>query len=414
MKMETSTCEHRGHPFAIIRALAIVLCLTSLRVSAAEAPLYESEYIFPPEDFHNHSSSIVETPEGDLITCWFHGKGERTDDTLVISGARKNKGDTNWSAPFLMADNHNLPDQNCTLFIDPDGRLWMFWISAIDNLVRSYFLKYRYSTNYEGDGPPVWTWQDAIFCLPKDADTVFTENLEKRLEQLKSSTELSDDRKAEFLARADERREVAKDKLFQRLGWMPRQPPIMLTDKRMMLGLYSDTFNCSMFAFTEDAGETWEFSRPLGQAGIQPSLVRRKNGDLVAYMRASPKTKCAESKDGGMTWTEVELDILNSGASVAVLGLKSGNWLLAVNDVERGRHQLSLYLSQDEGKTWVRKRYLEKLDPEKGKATGSYPTMIQTKDGSIHITYTHENEAEFKGKTIKHAHFNEAWVLAGE
>ena len=70
--------------------LATILSLAIL--AAPYAPLYEAEFLFPPEPFHNHSSSIVETPGGDLIACWFHGKGERTDDTLVISGARKGKG----------------------------------------------------------------------------------------------------------------------------------------------------------------------------------------------------------------------------------------------------------------------------------------------------------------------------------
>jgi predicted neuraminidase len=124
--------------------MSFVAYMSLVLLTAADAPLFESEFLFPPEDFHNHSSSIVETPEGNLIACWFHGKGERSDDTLVISGARKNRGEKNWSAPFIMADNKNLPDQNCTLFIDPEGRLWLFWISSMDNLVRSYFLKYRY------------------------------------------------------------------------------------------------------------------------------------------------------------------------------------------------------------------------------------------------------------------------------
>lgn len=381
-------------------------------LAAADAPLYEAEFIFPREDFHNHSSSIVETAEGDLIACWFHGIGERTDDTLVISGARKNKGATAWSAPFLMADNYNLPDQNCTLFIDPDGRLWLFWISAIDNLVRSYFLKFRYSMDYEGDGPPVWTWQDAIFCRPKDAETVFVENLEKRLEALRSSTEISEEVKARYLSpsRIEARKKRYGDKLFQRLGWMPRQPPIMLSDKRMMLGLYSDTFGCSMFAFTEDAGQTWEFSRPLAQRGIQPSVVQRKNGNLVAFMRASPVTRRAESSDGGMTWTEDPIDIGNTGSSVAALGLKSGNWILAVND-GRGRHRLTLHMSDDEGKTWRWKRRLEDLEP--GMGTGAYPTLIQTADGTIHCTYSHHNPGGLGGSTIKHARFNEAWVMGG-
>jgi len=392
-----------------IMTLANIFTLAAL-AAVPDTPLYEAELLFPPENFHNHSSSIVETPDGSLICCWFHGKGERTDDTLVISGARKQKGAKSWSTPFIMADNKNLPDQNCTLFVDPDGRLWLFWISSMDNLVRSYFLKYRYSTNYEGDGPPVWAWQDAIFCRPKDAETVFASNLEKRIGELKSSAEISEERKAQFLSRIEERREVYGDKLFQRLGWMPRQPPIMLTEKRLMLGLYSDTFNCSMFAFTEDAGETWEFSPPLAQRGIQPSLVRKKDGHIVAFMRDSPVVRRAESSDAGMTWTEVPLPIANSGSSVAVLGLKSGRWILVVNDVPRGRHILTAYLSDDEGQTWKWKRSLENLDPEMG--TGSYPTVIQTKDGNIHCTYTHEDKNNFAGKTIKHAWFNEAWIKA--
>ncbi|MCA9437482.1 MAG: hypothetical protein KC978_16990 [Candidatus Omnitrophica bacterium] len=71
----------------MISTMAILLML-----AAPDPAVFKSELIFPPEDFHNHSSSIVETAEGDLIACWFHGKGERKDDTLVIRGARKNKG----------------------------------------------------------------------------------------------------------------------------------------------------------------------------------------------------------------------------------------------------------------------------------------------------------------------------------
>ncbi len=393
--------------------MALTALVSIVLLISGEPSHYVSELIVPPEDFHNHSSSIVETAEGDLLACWFHGKGERKDDTLVIRGARKNKGESKWSDPFAMADNQNLPDQNCTLFIDPDKRLWLFWTSSLDNETRSFFPMYRTSTDYEGDGPPVWDWQDALFVRPKEGETAFPKLLESRLSMVQESDLLTDDQKTDYLQEFEERRDMYSDKLFQRIGWLPRQPPIMLSDKRMMLGLYSDTFDCTLFAFTEDAGETWEFSRPLESFGIQPSIVQKKNGVLVAYMRASPVTRCAESTDGGLTWTEVPLDILNSGSSVAVLGLKSGNWILAVNDVPKGRHQLSLYLSEDEGETWTRKRYLEKLDPEKGRVTASYPTLILTADGLIHATYTYVNEAEAQGKTIKHAWFNEAWLLSG-
>lgn len=390
--------------------MLLISALAWLFFAVPDAPLYESQLIFPPEDFHNHSSSIVETPAGDLMVCWFHGQGERKDDSLVILGSRKKSGQEHWSPSFLMADNPGLPDQNCTLFIDNDGRLWMFWISSIDNLVRSYFMKYRTSTDYEGDAAPRWIWQDALFVLPTDAEAAFTEGLTQRVAEIHAATDLTPERKADYLSRTDDIKAVVGDKLLQRLGWMPRQPPIMLDEKRMMLGLYSDTFNCAMFAFTENAGQTWEFSRPLTQRGIQPSTVRKKNGNLVAFMRDSPVVRRAESSDGGLNWTEVPIDILNSGSSVAALALKSGAWILATNDVTQGRHILTLYLSDDEGQTWPVKRALEDLKPDMG--SGSYPTLIQAADGTIHCTYTHEDEENFAGTTIKYVHMNEAWIRA--
>ena len=147
-----------------------------------------------------------------------------------------------------------------------------------------------------------------------------------------------------------------------------------------------------MFAFTENAGKTWEFSRPLTQFGIQPSLVQKTNGDLVAYMRFSPMTKCAISSDNGMTWAEVPFDIPNSGSSVAALRLNSGNWILAVNDTTQGRHQLSLYFSQDEGEYLDTKAISwNDLIRRQGSKTAGYPTLIQA-DDDLDPRYLHLHE----------------------
>jgi predicted neuraminidase len=195
---------------------------------------------------------------------------------------------------------------------------------------------------------------------------------------------------------------------------MTRLHPIMLSDKKIMLGLYSDVWNCSLAAFTEDWGQNWTFSKPIitHQFGnIQPAFVKKRDGAVVAFMRDNgmPKQiRRAESTDGGMTWGEVtSTEIPNPGSSVEALALDNGHWLLLGNDQKQGRHRLTLYLSEDEGQTWPIKRSLEDFPPDKG--AGHYPSLMQAEDGSIHVTYTYSNEAEAPGKkSIQHV--RESWT----
>ena len=57
-------------------AIAFVAFLAPL--GGAGRPFLTSELIFPLEHWHNHASMVVELPNGDLLTCWVHGSGERT------------------------------------------------------------------------------------------------------------------------------------------------------------------------------------------------------------------------------------------------------------------------------------------------------------------------------------------------
>src|SRR5262249_21218986 len=137
-----------------------VLCGTIAFVDSAtaqtDAPFLESELIFPLEHWHNHASCIVETPNGDLLVCWFHGSGERTADDVKIEGARLRRGSTNWSARYTLADTPGYPDTNCTMFIDPQGRLWLLWPTILANEWHTALMKYRISSDYFRDGPPRW------------------------------------------------------------------------------------------------------------------------------------------------------------------------------------------------------------------------------------------------------------------
>ena len=132
-------------------------------------PQYEAQLIFPLESWHNHGSCIVQTQEGDLLACWFHGSGERKSDDVMILGARKRKGDSSWSQPFLMADTPEFPDTNCCMIIDPNNRLWLLWPTIQANLWESALMKYQISENYHEDGPPVWNQEKVLHIKPGDS-----------------------------------------------------------------------------------------------------------------------------------------------------------------------------------------------------------------------------------------------------
>src|SRR5437773_2742151 len=117
------------------------------------AALYVAELIFPLERWHNHASCIVECPNGDLLVCWYNGSGERNADDVKVLGARKRKGDTAWSKPFLLADTPGFPDTNPCLFVDPRQRLWLIWQTIIANQWHTALTKYKIASSYQEDGP---------------------------------------------------------------------------------------------------------------------------------------------------------------------------------------------------------------------------------------------------------------------
>ena len=91
-----------------------------------------------------------------------------------------------------------------------------------------------------------------------------------------------------------------------------------------------------------------------------------------------------------------------------------------MNDSERGRHRLTVQISDDEGLSWKWKRPLEIAAEDAGRF--HYPSIMHAKDGTLHVSYSYHLEKDYerdrdgrpRAKAIKHAHFNAAWVMAAE
>jgi predicted neuraminidase len=209
--------------------------------------------------------------------------------------------------------------------------------------------------------------------------------------------------------------EAAKDAKKRSIGWMTRIKPLILDNGRILLPLYSDGYNFSILAISDDHGDNWRPSLPIvGRGPIQPALAQKQNGDIIALMRDSgdPPVRVHKSvsKDQGETWSAtVKTDIPNE-ASIELLKLNDGKWAFLGNDIDDGRYRVSLYLSDDEGETWKWKVRLED-DPKDG-GSYSYPSLVQDDKGMLHITYSYRTGE--KEKSIKYVVVDPGKIASGK
>jgi predicted neuraminidase len=363
-----------------------------------------SELIFPMQEEHVHSSSVVALPNGDLLTCWFQGSGERKANDVVINGSRLKKGESEWSKPFLMADTPGQPDCNPVMFLNNQNKLFLMWIVVQANRWETSILKVKTTTDYLDKNDPKWEWQDVILMKPG-------KEFEERVKEQFDEYGRQDLVWAEYALPYEEMLiEAAKDPKKRETGWMTRTHPTILNNGKILLPLYSDGFNFGLIAISDDDGNTWKSSLPIIGRGLnQPSLVVRKDGSIDAYMRDDGdepgRILISHSEDEGYSWTYgKKSEIPNPGASLEVIRLKSGKWLMVYNDVDDGRNSLAVTISDDEGKSWNWKRKLEDIKT----GSFSYPSVIQANNGKIHVTYTYR--LSDKEKSIKHVSFSEKWV----
>jgi predicted neuraminidase len=411
-------------------------------------------YIFPFQELHVHGPTVVDLPNGDLLSAWFEGSGERWADDVAIMGARLKKGDTKWSEPFVMADVPEFPDINPMLFIDSRGKLWLMWYTVLANQWETSLPKYRISSDYEGKGSPIWEWQEVLHVKPGDKTErgiqpgdKFVTGLNKQFDEYEKYLEeeifpANPGLKERYSSRwpvfrnmidslASGENQIRNGRLqidgketntqlgypsYRRMGWQTKNKPFILNNNRLIVPLYSDGLSCTLFAITDDWGKTWKYSNPvIGGIGIQATIAIKKDGTLVAYLRDNgppPKRiQATESKDNGLTWSIArDTDLPNSGAGFDMLTLKNGNWLLVYNHSESGRGNLTAAISEDEGKTWKWKKNLEQ-DIRKEKSTRfHYPAVIQSKDEAIHTVYSYHRNDTIPNKSIKWMSFDADWL----
>jgi predicted neuraminidase len=186
-----------------------------------------------------------------------------------------------------------------------------------------------------------------------------------------------------------------------------------MPNDEILFPLHDHGSGASLFFRSADLGRTWARSAPLRSepGNVQPSVVSRGGGALYALMRTwneDPAKRFlwqSESRDYGRSWSPPTYSSIPTVSSaIEMVGLANGHVVLAYNDGQgRERTPLTLAVSVDGGRTWARKRNLET-----GAGPFSYPSILQSRDGRLHVTYS------YRRLYIKHVELDEAWVWEKE
>jgi len=312
----------------------------------------DEEFVFTDATFQQcHSSTIAATPAG-FVVAWFAGTKEGADDVGIW--VSRHKGE--WTDPVEVANGiqhrgKRYPCWNPVLFQVPNGPLMLFY--------------------KVGDHPSRW-WGELM--LSYDGGRVWT----------------------------------PPRRLPEGILGPINNKPILLSDGALLCGSSTEHDGWRVhFEMTRDWGTTWKRIGPVDDTAqfnaIQPAILNHTNGILQALCRSrGGRITTCWSQDAGETWgAMIATDLPNPNSGIDAVTLFDGRHLLVYNHSLRDesspqdREVLNVAIS-DDGKTWHRTLTLE----NEADAEFSYPAVIQSDDGLVHITYT------WKRQHIKHVVLN--------
>jgi predicted neuraminidase len=311
----------------------------------ASSGLVKSEFIFAvgSAPFAQCHASTIAQSRGQLVAAWFGGTHEGHPDVGIWLSRFE---DAKWTAPVEVAAGRQEVDRsepcwNPVLFQPKTGPLMLFYkVGPSPSQWRGLLMA-------SADGGRHW---DPPRRLP---DGILGPTKNKAVE----------------LANGD----VLCPSSTERNGWRVH------------------------FERSGDGGRTWQATEPVNDGkefgAIQPSILFYPGGKLQALGRTRQgRIFQIWSPDGGKTWGPMSATVLpNPNSGIDAVTLRDGRQLLIYNHTTKGRSPLNVAVSHD-GEKWDAALILED-----GPGEYSYPAVIQTGDGLVHVTYT------WKRRSIKHA-----------
>jgi predicted neuraminidase len=329
-----------------------IVCLAAMQCSillhgsylaAQPAGVVSHEFIYDSAPFPEcHASTIVQTKAGTLLCAWFGGTAEKHPDVGIwISRLENGK----WSAPVEVANGKQdeklrYPTWNPVLFQPSAGPLALYF--------------------KVGPSPDDW-WGEVV-------------------------TSVDDGRTWQDRASLPNK------------GIGPvKNKPIELVDGTVLCPSSDEADGWTVhLESTPDGGKSWTKIGPLNDGkkvrAIQPTVLRMggdKLGMLCRDGQNDGRVWQTWSQDAGKTWSPFEASMLpNPNSGIDAVTLTDGRHLLVYNHTvrggpsPRGRELLGIGVSTD-GRDWQ-----AALTLEQSRGEYSYPAVIQSRDGLIHVVYT--------------------------
>lgn len=371
-----------------------------------------TEAYLPSEYPQNHASNLLELATGDLLCAWFSGTQEGVSD-ISIYLSRLNKGSDLWTKPVKLSEDPGRSEQNPVLFEDADKKLWLLYTAQKSGNQDTAIVRYRTSLDHG------YTWSKI-------------------------------------------------EALFDEPGTFIRQPITVLQNGDWLLPIFRcatkagekwiGDHDTSAVKISKDKGTTWsEYAIPDSVGCVHMCVNAVADGSLVALYRSRWADHIYRSTSAdGITWTVPEKNVLpNNNSSIQSIVLQDGAIALvfnnissaestdrraslydeieeeAVADKERNlpqdvpmdklgrkaiwgtpRAPMTIALSEDNGKTWPYIRNIQLGDGkcmsnnsrEKKNREFSYPSIKQTQNGKLHVTFTYFRQ------TIKYVQLDESWI----
>jgi predicted neuraminidase len=308
-----------------------------------------------------HASTICELPDGALLVACYAGEREGSPDSVVL-GTRREAGARGWASPEVWVDVAGRAPANPRLFVGPDERLWLL-----------------VGVNYGK-----WCSGDTYLFVKRSAT---------------AGREWTD-----------------LELLVEQKGLLGRNRPYNKGSIWLIPTEWETSWSAA-FLRSEDGGRSWKVVGDLGRTAgahlIQPAIVELPDGRLLAFFRSQEgHIYRSYSPDLGKTWSNPEPTPLpNNNSGIELIRLRSGLLALIYNPTSADRPvaglgdkwpaempvgferwgprtPLVVDFSPDWGESWP-----WRITLEEGPGEYSYPSAVQSSDGTLHITYTYNREA---------------------